>query len=136
MRPSTGAAVRLHRNAVRNRPDSLSAFKWNACPPSPESAIRSSNTIAYLCCSALSTHSYNERNTSTVWSSGAVHSDGGFILGFEIQFDLHIIGVAQKNLPTSAIGHLVLVVGHAFAAEVLLHSLEAPAAKRDMIDDA
>ena len=38
MRPSTGAAVRLHRNAVRDRPDSLSAFKWNACPPSPESA--------------------------------------------------------------------------------------------------
>ena len=39
MRPSTGAAVRLHRNAVRDRPDSLSAFKWNACPPSPESAL-------------------------------------------------------------------------------------------------
>jgi hypothetical protein len=27
MKPSTGAAVRLHRNAVRDRPDSLSAFK-------------------------------------------------------------------------------------------------------------
>jgi len=39
MTPSTGAAVRLHRNAVRVRPDSLSAFKWNACPPSPESAL-------------------------------------------------------------------------------------------------
>ena len=38
MKPSTGAAVRLHRNAVRDRPESLSAFKWNACPPSPESA--------------------------------------------------------------------------------------------------
>jgi hypothetical protein len=36
MNPSTGAAVRLHRNAVRDRPESLSAFKWNACPPSPE----------------------------------------------------------------------------------------------------
>jgi hypothetical protein len=40
MRASTGATVRLHRNAVRNRPDSLSAFKWNDCPPSPESAVR------------------------------------------------------------------------------------------------
>ena len=29
MKPSTGAAVRLHRNAVRDRPDSLSAFNWN-----------------------------------------------------------------------------------------------------------
>ena len=38
MTSSTGAAVRLHRNAVRHRPDSLSAFKWKACPPSPESA--------------------------------------------------------------------------------------------------
>jgi hypothetical protein len=38
MKPSTGAAVRLHRNAVRDRPESLSAFKWNACPPSPEYA--------------------------------------------------------------------------------------------------
>jgi hypothetical protein len=36
MKPSTGAAVRLHRNAVRDRPESLSAFKRNACPPSPE----------------------------------------------------------------------------------------------------
>jgi hypothetical protein len=36
MKPSTGAAVRLHRNAVRDQPESLSAFKWNACPPSPE----------------------------------------------------------------------------------------------------
>jgi hypothetical protein len=26
MKPSTGAAVRLHRNAVRDRPESLSAF--------------------------------------------------------------------------------------------------------------
>jgi hypothetical protein len=40
MKPSTEAAVRLHRNAVRDRPDSLSAFKWNVCPPSPESAKR------------------------------------------------------------------------------------------------
>jgi hypothetical protein len=38
MKPSTGAAVRLHRNAVRDRPDSLSAFKRNACPLSAESA--------------------------------------------------------------------------------------------------
>jgi hypothetical protein len=38
MKLSMGAAVRLHRIAVRDRPDSLSAFKWNACPPSPESA--------------------------------------------------------------------------------------------------
>ena len=40
MKPSTGADVRLHRNAVRDRPESLSAFEWNACPPSPESARR------------------------------------------------------------------------------------------------
>ena len=39
MKPSMGAAVRLHRNAVRDRPDSLSAFKRNACPLSAESAI-------------------------------------------------------------------------------------------------
>jgi hypothetical protein len=36
MKPSTGAPVRNHRIAVRDRPESLSAFKWNACPPSPE----------------------------------------------------------------------------------------------------
>jgi hypothetical protein len=65
-----------------------------------------------------------------------LHSGSNLILGLEIEFDLHIIGVAQKNLPTSAIGHLVHAVGHAFAGEVLLRSLEAAAAKRDMIDDA
>jgi hypothetical protein len=40
MKPSTGAAVRNHRIAVRDRPESLSAFKWNACPPSPEYPIQ------------------------------------------------------------------------------------------------
>jgi hypothetical protein len=34
MKPSTGAAVRIQRIAVRDRPESLSAFKWNACPQS------------------------------------------------------------------------------------------------------
>jgi hypothetical protein len=41
MKPSTGAAVRNHRIAVRDRPESLSAFKWNARPPSPEYAFKS-----------------------------------------------------------------------------------------------
>ena len=40
MKPSTGAAVRIHRNAVRHQTESLSAFKWNAWPSSPESAAR------------------------------------------------------------------------------------------------
>jgi hypothetical protein len=40
MKPSTGATVRNHRNAVRLRPESVSAFKWNHCPQSPESAIK------------------------------------------------------------------------------------------------
>jgi DDE family transposase len=39
MKPSTGAAVRLHRNAVRDRPESLSAFTWNACPPSRRETV-------------------------------------------------------------------------------------------------
>ena len=39
MKPSTGATVRNHRIAVRVRPESLSAFKWNACPPSPDYAV-------------------------------------------------------------------------------------------------
>ena len=38
MKPSTGAAV-------RDRPESLSAFKWKACPPSPESAVMTTNLI-------------------------------------------------------------------------------------------
>jgi hypothetical protein len=63
-------------------------------------------------------------------------SSGGLILGFEIKFDLHIIGIEEKNLPASAIWHLVRAVGHALAGEVLLHCLEAAAAKRNMIDDA
>src|SRR5262249_14887710 len=38
MKPSTGAAVRDHRNAVRDRSESLSAFNRNRCPQSSESA--------------------------------------------------------------------------------------------------
>src|SRR5258706_13051858 len=36
--PSMGAAVRDHRNAVRDRSESLSAINRNTCPQSPESA--------------------------------------------------------------------------------------------------
>src|SRR6202790_2225136 len=35
---STGATVRDHRNAVRDRSESLSAIDRNHCPHSPESA--------------------------------------------------------------------------------------------------
>jgi hypothetical protein len=40
LKPSTGAAVRDHRNAVRDRSESLSAIDRNHCPHSPESASR------------------------------------------------------------------------------------------------
>src|SRR5713101_7165370 len=39
LKPSTGAAVRDHRNAVRDRSESLSAINRNTCPQSPESAV-------------------------------------------------------------------------------------------------
>jgi tripartite-type tricarboxylate transporter receptor subunit TctC len=40
LKPSTGAAVRDHRNAVRDRSESLSAIDRNHCPHSPESALQ------------------------------------------------------------------------------------------------
>src|SRR6266436_4703408 len=40
LKPSTGATVRDHRNAVRNQSESLSAIDWKPCPQSPESAAR------------------------------------------------------------------------------------------------
>ena len=40
LKPSTGAAVRDHRNAVRDRSESLSAIDRNHCPHSPESASK------------------------------------------------------------------------------------------------
>ena len=60
----------------------------------------------------------------------------GLILGFEIELDLHVVGVTEENLPTSAIRHLVYSIEHSLAGEVLLHRLEAAAAERNMIDDA
>jgi hypothetical protein len=60
----------------------------------------------------------------------------GLILGFEIEFDLHVVGVTEENLPTGAIRHLVYSIEHAHAGEVLLHRLEAAAAECNMIDDA
>src|SRR5258708_18720583 len=39
LKPSTGATVRDHRNAVRDRSESLSAINRNTCPQSPESAL-------------------------------------------------------------------------------------------------
>jgi predicted Rossmann-fold nucleotide-binding protein len=37
LKPSTGATVRDHRNAVRDRSESLSAINRKPCPQSPES---------------------------------------------------------------------------------------------------
>src|ERR1700730_1441437 len=45
LKPSTGAAVRDHRNAVRDRSESLSAIDRNHCPHSPESAAKGQNRI-------------------------------------------------------------------------------------------
>jgi len=45
-----GAAVRDHRNAVRDRSESLSAINRNTCPQSPESAIKRFSCLdQYLC---------------------------------------------------------------------------------------
>src|SRR5579864_9292841 len=38
LKPPKGAAVRDHRNAVRDQSESLSAINRNTCPQSPESA--------------------------------------------------------------------------------------------------
>ena len=47
------------------------------------------------------------------------NSGGELVLGFEIQLDLHVVGVAEENLPAGAVGHLVDPVRHALAGEVL-----------------
>src|SRR5258708_1840429 len=44
LKPSMGAAVRDHRNAVRDRSESLSAINRNTCPQSPESALYADRT--------------------------------------------------------------------------------------------
>jgi hypothetical protein len=48
LKPSTGAAVRDHRNAVRDRSESLSAIDRNHCPHSPESAVEILGGLAVL----------------------------------------------------------------------------------------
>ena len=40
IKPSTGIAVRVHRNAVRDRSERPSAIDRNHCPFSPESAVK------------------------------------------------------------------------------------------------
>ena len=74
MKPSTGAAVRLHRNAVRDRPDSLSAFKWNACPPSPESALIAQRFLI------LSVWAAALRGLGAIWRNGYRYKKAGVML--------------------------------------------------------
>src|SRR5216683_1666034 len=47
LKPSIGAAVRDHRNAVRDRSESLSAINRNTCPQSPESAMEQQTQRIY-----------------------------------------------------------------------------------------
>ena len=59
-----------------------------------------------------------------------------FVLALEIKLDLDVIRIAQKNLPTGAIWHLVHVVRDSRFGKMPLRRLEAAAAESDMIDDA
>jgi hypothetical protein len=63
-------------------------------------------------------------------------SEGGLILGIEIELNLHVVGIAEKNVPAGTVQHLVHAIGHALVGKVPLHRLEAMAAESDMIDDA
>lgn len=76
MKPSTGADVRLHRNAVRDRPESLSAFVWNACPPSPESALEAPTRQGESGKWVLVVMSVEEQQTAEIIYSGK--GQGGF----------------------------------------------------------
>ena len=59
----------------------------------------------------------------------------GFVLGLEIKLDLDVIGIAQKNLPTGAIWHLIHLVRDSFLGEMPLRCLKAAATESNMIDD-
>jgi hypothetical protein len=59
----------------------------------------------------------------------------GFVLALEIKLDLDVVRIAQKDLPSGAIRHLVHVVLDAHFGEMPLRGLEAAAAESDMIDD-
>ena len=59
----------------------------------------------------------------------------GFVLTLEIELDLDVVGIAQKNLPTGAIWYLVHVIRDSLFGEMPLRCLEATAAESDMIDD-
>jgi hypothetical protein len=45
-------------------------------------------------------------------------SGGGLVLALEIELDLHIIRIAEENLPTGAIWYLVDVVGDTLLGEI------------------
>src|ERR1700730_8033954 len=56
LKPSTGSAVRDHRNAVRDRSESLSAIHRKPCPQSPESADKTRDVPADLAHSGFVLH--------------------------------------------------------------------------------
>src|SRR5262249_4162198 len=58
-----------------------------------------------------------------------------FVLALEIKLDLDVIGIAQKNLPTGAVWHLVHMVRDPLLGEIPFRCLKAAAAESDMIDD-
>src|SRR5712672_654048 len=71
LKPSMGAAVRDHRNAVRDRSESLSAIDRNHCPHSPESAVGILNPIRAVV--GIHNHRFNlfVKRSSTIRSANA-----------------------------------------------------------------
>jgi hypothetical protein len=58
-----------------------------------------------------------ERFSSSA-EAGFRYSGCHLVLGLEIELDLDIVGIAKKDLPARAVGHLVDAVGHALAAQM------------------
>src|SRR5437868_424526 len=76
------------------------------------------------------TRRYFAMSSSLLPRRRPVRSGGRLVLGVVVQLDLHVVGVAEENLATGAVGHLIDPVLNAFAGQMLLHRLEAAAAER------
>src|SRR5882757_9643893 len=109
---------------ARNQSGRLSRSIWRNSKSTPFSR----STMAARC-----THGQVLKLTSRYFD---MTLRSNFVLGFEIQFDLHVVRIAEEDLPARAARHLIDAVRDALAGEVFLHCLEAAAAERHVIDDA
>jgi DNA invertase Pin-like site-specific DNA recombinase len=126
LKPSTGAAVRDHRNAVRDRSESLSAIDRNHCPHSPESAMPDANRLTIHILAAVAEHEREMISKRTKDGLAAAKARGVVLGNAKLAANNQAAAIKRAVTLGPILAELAGLSAHAAAAELNARKIETP----------